>query len=161
TTRGMRAEWGASVEQITIDELALAREAGENLAVAMQSEAAAYVMYTSGSTGKPKGVEVPHRAIGRLVLNNGYAKFGPGDRVALAANPAFYASTMEVWGPLLNGGMAVVIEQATVLAPERFRRSVHRLGIDVLFLTTALVNQYAEVSDGTWSQLRYLITGGE
>ena len=64
----------------------------------------AYVMYTSGSTGKPKGVMVPHRAIGRLVLNCGYADFDAGDRVAFAANPAFDAATMEVWAPLLNGG---------------------------------------------------------
>src|SRR5262249_25816337 len=40
----------------------------------------AYVMYTSGSTGRPKGAEVPHRAIARLVLNNGYADFAASDR---------------------------------------------------------------------------------
>ena len=32
---------------------------------------AAYVMYTSGSTGTPKGVEVPHRAVVRLVRDDG------------------------------------------------------------------------------------------
>src|SRR5690606_18477167 len=47
----------------------------------------ACVMYTSGSTGGPKGVLVPHRAIVRLVVDNGYADFGPDDRMAFAANP--------------------------------------------------------------------------
>ncbi|PPB80692.1 non-ribosomal peptide synthetase, partial [Mycetohabitans endofungorum] len=49
----------------------------------------AYVIYTSGSTGTPKGVMVPHHAIARLVINNGYVDIGTGDRVAFAANPAF------------------------------------------------------------------------
>ncbi|KAF9137869.1 hypothetical protein BGX21_007582, partial [Mortierella sp. AD011] len=64
----------------------------------------AYAMYTSGSTGLPKGVLVPHRAIARLAINNGYANIGAHDRVAFAANPAFDASTFEIWAPLLNGG---------------------------------------------------------
>ena len=76
-------------------------------------------MYTSGSTGQPKGVMVPHRAIGRLVLNSGYVKLDAGDRVAFAANPAFDATTFEVWAPLLNGARLVVIDQEAVLEPDR------------------------------------------
>jgi len=81
----------------------------ENPAFEPAGEALAYVMYTSGSTGQPKGVMVPHRAIKRLVINSGYAEW-EGEGVALSSNPAFDATTMEVWGSLLNGGRVVVIE---------------------------------------------------
>jgi len=77
-------------------------------------------MYTSGSTGQPKGVLVEHRSIQRLVgKDNGYSKFDADDRVAFAANPAFDASTMEVWAPLANGGRIVVIGQSVLLDPSR------------------------------------------
>ena len=84
----------------------------------------AYVMYTSGSTGTPKGVLVPHRGVTRLVINNGYAVIGADDRVAFAANPAFDASTFELWAPLLNGGTVVVISHDTVLTPGAFVKTL-------------------------------------
>ncbi|NUT90330.1 amino acid adenylation domain-containing protein, partial [Pseudomonas corrugata] len=39
---------------------------------AAPANAPAYIMYTSGSTGVPKGVQIPHRAVTRLVRNNGF-----------------------------------------------------------------------------------------
>src|SRR5262249_31544090 len=77
-----------TARRIDVDALLPSEGMAGNLKVALDSEAAAYVMYTSGSTGRPKGVEIPHRAIARLVLNNGYAQFDASDRVAFAANPA-------------------------------------------------------------------------
>src|SRR3569833_2005499 len=125
------------------------------------NEEPAYVMYTSGSTGQPKGVEIAHRGIVRLVMNNGYAQFTDSDRVAFAANPAFDASTMEVWGALLNGGCAVVIDRATVLQPRRLQQCLLRQLISILFLSSGLFNQMARVLPQAFASLRYLIVGGE
>jgi len=135
--------------------------AAENPGIPVPGDALAYVMYTSGSTGAPKGVMVPHRAIARLVLNNGYAAFGPGDRVAFAANPAFDATTMEVWAPLLNGGRIVVVGQGVLLDPPAFARLLAEEGVTALFVTTAVFNQYAAAIPGALAGVRYLMTGGE
>ncbi|HEX8242938.1 MAG TPA: amino acid adenylation domain-containing protein, partial [Longimicrobium sp.] len=121
----------------------------------------AYVMYTSGSTGRPKGVMVSHRSIVRLVVNNGYAAFGPDDRVAFAANPAFDATTMEVWAPLVNGGATVVIGQETLLDARAFARVLQAERVTALFITTAVFNRYAEAVPGALAGLRFLLTGGE
>ncbi|MBA3774792.1 MAG: amino acid adenylation domain-containing protein, partial [Ramlibacter sp.] len=153
------------VQRLDIDALLGDEASGFNLphnpAQAPGGQAPAYVMYTSGSTGQPKGVVVPHRAIARLVINNGYARFEANDRVAFAANPAFDASTMEVWAPLLNGGRIVVIEQATLLAPQAFSHSLRQHGVNVLWLTVGLFNQYAQALAEVLPRLRYLVVGGD
>ncbi len=121
----------------------------------------AYIMYTSGSTGTPKGVMVPHRAVIRLVINNGYAEIGPDDRVSFTANPAFDASTFEVWAPLLNGGALVVIDYETVLTPHKLVQvlQVHR--VTVLWLTIGLFNRLAAELSPVLPQIKILIFGGD
>ena len=101
------------------------------------------------------------QAVARLVLNNGYAEFQAGDRVAFAANPAFDASTLEVWAPLLNGGAVVVIDQPTLLDPARFAQELRDQSVNVLWLTVGLFNQYERQLGEVLRQLRYLIIGGD
>ncbi|MGF6097401.1 amino acid adenylation domain-containing protein [Pseudomonas sp. 18175] len=124
-------------------------------------ESVAYILYTSGSTGAPKGVQVPHRAISRLVLNNGYAEFNAHDRVAFASNPAFDASTLDVWAPLLNGGCVVVVEHAVLLSQAAFGALLQEQAVTVLWMTAGLFHQYADGLMPVLGQLRYLIVGGD
>ncbi len=149
------------VLRIDLDTLALDGQPTHDPNLPQSSESLAYIMYTSGSTGAPKGVMVPHRAIGRLAINNGYADFNPQDRVAFASNPAFDASTMDVWGPLLNGGRVVVIDHRTLLDPALFGRELAESGVTVLFVTTALFNQYVQLIPQALKGLRILLCGGE
>ncbi|WP_247263195.1 MULTISPECIES: non-ribosomal peptide synthetase [Pseudomonas] len=149
------------VQRVDLDHLSLERLDGDDLAIPQSSESVAYIMYTSGSTGTPKGVLVPHRAISRLVINNGYADFDARDRVAFASNPAFDASTLDVWAPLLNGGCVVVIGQVDLLSPDNFQRLLLEQSVTVLWMTAGLFHQYAAGLGDAFSRLRYLIVGGD
>ncbi|MGC5700440.1 amino acid adenylation domain-containing protein [Pseudomonas sp. NFXW11] len=149
------------LRRIDLDRLALAPLPGHNPALAQSSAAVAYIMYTSGSTGTPKGVLVPHRGITRLVLNDGYSDLSAADRVAFASNPAFDASTLEVWGPLLNGGRVVVVDHHTLLEPQAFGQLLGAAGVTLLFLTTSLFNQYVQAIPQALKGLRMLMCGGE
>ncbi len=147
--------------RIDLDALELSDQPSDNPGLAQDADSTAYVMYTSGSTGMPKGVRIAHRGIVRLVLNNGYAEFDAQDRFAFASNPAFDASTLEVWGALLNGGQVRVIDHDTLVQPERFGQALRQGEVSVLFMTTALFNQYAQLCPDALAGLRVLFTGGE
>ena len=123
--------------------------------------ALAYIMYTSGSTGRPKGVMVSQRSVLRLIYANGYAAFNASDRVACLANPAFDASTMELWGALLCGGQLIVMDRDTVMDAHRFTEALKHHHVTVMFMTIALFNQHADALQSYLPALRYLMVGGE
>jgi len=140
---------------------AIARQEAKNLEIFRPADSPAFVLYTSGSTGSPKGVIIPHRAIDRLVFDNGYARFGASDCFSNASNPAFDASTFEIWAPLLTGARVVVIPRSVVLDAALFAEALDRHGVTVLFLTTALFNQHALSSPQILARRRYVLFGGE
>jgi amino acid adenylation domain-containing protein len=121
----------------------------------------AYVIYTSGSTGRPKGVMIEHRSVLRLVFDDTHVRVTNGDCVAHCANPAFDASTWEIWTTLLHGAKLLVISQADLLAPSAFSRVLEKENVSILHLTIGLFNQYADALAPQFRQLHYLLFGGE
>ena len=120
----------------------------------------AYVMYTSGSTGRPKGVCVMHRNVIRLVKGADYASFEAGDRVLLAAPIAFDASTLELWGPLLNGGELHVYPAGAGDIGD-LCRFVEDREITTLWLTSALFHQVVDHHLERLHGVRQLLAGGD
>ncbi|KZL47818.1 non-ribosomal peptide synthetase [Nodularia spumigena CENA596] len=133
----------------------------ENPTSNVTAENLAYVIYTSGSTGTPKGVPVPHRAVNRLVCNTNYVQFTTTDRTAQASNTSFDAATFEIWGSLLHGATLVGVPQNVLLSPVDFAAYIQEQKINILFLTTALFNQLANIVPQAFKDLRYLLFGGE
>jgi len=119
----------------------------------------AYVMYTSGSTGRPKGVLVEHRSIVRLVTDTTYCRFGADETWLHYAPLAFDASTLEIWGPLLNGGRLVVAPPRASL--EELGRIVREEGVTSLWLTSGLFTLMVEQRLGDLGGVRQFLAGGD
>ncbi|MDM0000244.1 amino acid adenylation domain-containing protein [Variovorax sp. J22P240] len=123
-------------------------------------ESVAYVMYTSGSTGTPKGIEICHRSILRLVVDARYVELPPGEAMLHAAPLGFDASTLEIWGPLLNGGICVVHDEQ-VPTGAGLARTIAQHSVKTAWLTAALFNAVVDDDPAQLAGLRQLLTGGE
>jgi amino acid adenylation domain-containing protein len=120
----------------------------------------AYIMYTSGSTGNPKGVTVPHRAIIRLVKNNDFASFAMDEVFLLFAPISFDASTLEIWGPLLNGG-TLAIYPPDFESLDQLDEVLQREKVTTLWLSSGLFNTVVDKKIEALRNVRQLLVGGD
>ncbi|HEX2081820.1 MAG TPA: amino acid adenylation domain-containing protein, partial [Longimicrobium sp.] len=175
----MLADAGVAV-LVTEDALRAARGAGEGVRVVsldgerariaarpvddLRADAAAnglaYVMYTSGSTGTPRGVGVEHRGVVRLVRGADYARFGADEVMLQAAPVSFDASTLEIWGALLNGGRLVLMPGGAP-SVEELGRALLRHRVTTLWLTAGLFQVMVEERLDDLRGVRQLLAGGD
>ncbi|MGN6153372.1 MAG: amino acid adenylation domain-containing protein, partial [Lysobacteraceae bacterium] len=120
----------------------------------------AYVMFTSGSTGAPKGVQIEHRSIVRLVGDVDYIRLDADTCLLHAAPLGFDTSTLELWGPLLNGGRCAILS-APVPDARALAEVIGPLGVTTAWLTAALFNAVVDEDPQALSGLRQLFTGDE
>jgi len=73
----------------------------------------AYVYYTTGTTGSPKGVVDCHRNVLHNILRyTNRLKIAPGDRLTLLQRPGFSGAVSSMFGALLNGATACLVDPA-------------------------------------------------
>ncbi|MGH9463236.1 MAG: non-ribosomal peptide synthetase, partial [Vicinamibacteria bacterium] len=138
----------------------IARESEKNPKVQVGARNLAYVIYTSGSTGRPKGTSIEHRSVVRLVRNTNYIELGPDEVFLQFAPISFDASTLELWGPLLNGARLVVCP-AGRLSLEELGQVIRERGVTTLWLTAALFHQMVDTRIESLRGVRQLLAGGE
>jgi aspartate racemase len=120
----------------------------------------AYVMFTSGSTGTPKAVFAPHRAVIRLVCDVDYVHLDANTRFLHLAPMSFDASTLEIWGPLLNGGTVVVHEEDLPDLSD-LGNAIAAHNVTTAWFTAALFNRIVDSAPGILRPLREVLAGGE
>lgn len=146
--------------RLVLDSSGLSGTAIENPGRLGGPDSLAYVMYTSGSTGRPKGVMVENRSIVRLVRNTNFCDFGPDETFLHFAPISFDASTLEIWGALLNGGRLVVMPPAPTSLKDLIR-VVQEHRVTTLWLTAGLFNLVIEEELEGLRSLRQLLAGGD
>ncbi|TMP30778.1 non-ribosomal peptide synthetase [Pseudoalteromonas rubra] len=130
---------------------------------ALTPQSLAYVIYTSGSTGTPKGVMTPHRAVNRLVHAPNFMTLDSQTVFLQSANIAFDAATLEIWGPLLNGGRCVLYPDSLITL-DGLNRVLRTQEITALWLTSGLFTEWSKVCNELAADtlaLQNVLAGGD
>lgn len=151
--------WTAPTVHVDLEAQAIARESDMPLAENVAGNDLAYIMYTSGTTGRPKGVMVPHRGVTRLA-HNSFIDLRHDDVVLHFAPLAFDASTLEIWGPLLNGA-ALAILAAVHPSYDEIGATVIRHNVSTAWFTAGLFHAIVDHQIEILRPLRQLIAGGD
>ncbi|MGW2640689.1 amino acid adenylation domain-containing protein [Streptomyces sp. NPDC001348] len=125
----------------------------------------AYVIYTSGSTGTPKGCVIGHTQVLAL-LDAALPPYavGPDDVWTLFHSWSFDFSVWEIWGALLTGARAVIVDRSTAADPEAFAGLLAEQRVTVLNqVPSAFGALVAEVAatGRRLPALRHVVLGGE
>ena len=121
----------------------------------------AYVIYTSGTTGQPKGSIIPNKAVVRLVRNVNYVELNEQTVILMTGSLAFDASTLEIWGSLLNGGRLVLTNLDVLTDSRRLKETIEKQGITTMWMTSTLFNQMIMTDGSVFDGLKHLLIGGE
>ncbi len=72
----------------------------------------AYTLFTSGSTGRPKGVCVSHDALANFMASmRREPGLGAGDRLLAVTSISFDIAALELFLPLVAGGVTVIVDR--------------------------------------------------
>jgi len=96
-----------------------------------------------------------------LTVGQPFIDFSPKHCLAYCANPAFDASTWEIWGTLLNGARLVVVPMDVLLEPACLSELLEREQVTILQLIAGLLKRYAQPMAKAFSRLQVLLFGGD
>ncbi|MDX2090384.1 MAG: amino acid adenylation domain-containing protein, partial [Kofleriaceae bacterium] len=157
----MRTDAGAVVElsDVALREALVATDATS--AVAVDGEAAAYVLYTSGSTGLPKGVRVPQRAVVNFLHSMRRVPGIRSDDVLVAVTTlSFDIAGLELYLPLIVGAKVVLASRETAHDSTRLARLLEASDATIMQATPATWRMLVGDEWRPPSRLR-ILCGGE
>ncbi|MER6379873.1 amino acid adenylation domain-containing protein [Streptomyces sp. NPDC001127] len=128
-------------------------------------EGTAYTIYTSGSSGAPKGCLVGHEHVLAL-MDSLTVEFTPrlDDVWSVFHSWSFDFSVWELWGALLHGGQAFVVDKEIAADPGSFGELLRDQRITVLNQVPSVFSNLVTEADRNGlhlPDLRHVIFGGE
>jgi amino acid adenylation domain-containing protein len=140
-----------------------ARADTENIALAVDSAAIAYIIYTSGSTGRPKGVAVAHKAAAHyLKWMQRELPLDQSDCVFQKYSYAFDIALWEMFGPLSAGARIVCADEGRQADAPWHVELIRSHGVTVVDLVPGLLQAWLEEPEfRECTSLRRVIVGGE
>ena len=164
THSGLRdrlAEHAARLLCLDTERAAIARNPASAPISNLLPDNTAYIIYTSGSTGMPKGVMVSHASLASKILTLGqHFGFDATVRSALLTSSAFDPSIEQATMPLVYGGVAVIVPNATRDDPVQFWRHLQVQDVDYLNCTPSLLESVIGSAPDA-APVRHLVLGGE
>ncbi len=150
----VQADLGESTQTFCLDAEAdaIARQAGNDPGVPVNSDALCYIIYTSGSTGKPKGVMLRHRNVVNFFKGID-EKIGGESTVWLAVTSiSFDISVLELFWTLSNGSKVILLPAEAKLSLTRRVRERRKLDFSLFYFAAdasgAGSNPYQLLLDG-------------
>ena len=137
----------------------MAKESTLNVESFIEPTDLANIIYTSGSTGTPKGACITHLGIVRLAKHADFAEFTSAEKFLQFSPISFDASTLEIWGSLLNGAQLILPSQH--LSLDGLGRVIEDNQISTAWLTSALFQAMVETQIGSLRTVRQLLAGGD
>lgn len=121
---------------------------------------AAYIIYTSGSTGTPKGVVVQHGALATMLLGmQDRFDLTADDRMVACATVAFDIAALEIFLPLITGGLVVLAGKEDLNDPTALRDLVVGCGATIMQATPGLWQNLVSQESTCLTGLRAISTG--
>ncbi|HYO69311.1 MAG TPA: amino acid adenylation domain-containing protein, partial [Archangium sp.] len=162
TTRALSAQLPAhTIPSLLLDETDTSQEPSTPPPSGATARNLAYVDFTSGSTGRPKGVAIEHRSVARLIRGVRYADLSAGHTFLLIAPISFDASTLEVWGALLNGATLAVFPPQSPGDVALLAQVLAQHRVSTLHLTAGLLTHMVDSQLEAMRGLKQLLTGGD
>lgn len=127
-------------------------------------ENAAYILFTSGSSGTPKGVVTKRNAL--ICLLEGCQDKIPilqGEKVLFKTPINFAFSVYEIFWPLVNGGIIVILESNAEKSTSVLSEYICRYGIDVLTVVPAVLKTLVAENNavGIFGNVKKILCAGE